>query len=84
MANETLEPVVPVPAPAAISPVGFSSTIISIILNWSDEPSFIFVLTVLKIFVDFMLLTDLLNNISLNASPSSVRIEFLITFSLVL
>ena len=33
MANETLEPVVPVPAPAAISPVGFSSTIISIILN---------------------------------------------------
>ena len=66
-----LDPLVPVPAPAEISPVGFSSTITSITFNWSDEPSLTLVCTVLKIFLDLILLIDFLNNISLYGSPSS-------------
>tara|TARA_A100001015_G_C14317842_1_gene454425 strand:+ start:295 stop:465 length:171 start_codon:yes stop_codon:yes gene_type:complete len=32
-------PLVPIPAPALISPVGFSSTLISIILKSFEEPT---------------------------------------------
>ena len=83
MEKDTAVPFVPVPAPAEISPVGFSSTIISIIFNWSSEPFLIFVSTFPNIFFPLILFIDFLNNISLKGSPSSVIIEFLITFSLV-
>ena len=39
MLKENEPPLVPTPAPALISPVGFSSTLISIIFKSFDEPS---------------------------------------------
>ena len=79
-----LDPDVPVPAPAATSPVGCSSTMISITFDWGFSPSLIFDFTLLKILVDFIALIDLLNNISLKGSPSSVYNLFLMTFSFVI
>ena len=81
--NDTCEPLVPVPAAAAISPVGCSSTIISTIFVCSEEPSFTAVSTFPNIFLLFSLFIDFLNKISLYGSPSSMIKEFLITFSLV-
>ena len=59
------EPVVPNPAPAITSPVGFSSTKIFIILRSSDDPSIISELTFLKKFKLFKLLIDFVFKISL-------------------
>ena len=59
-----LEPEVPVPAPKEISPVGFSSTTISIIFWSGEEPSFIFLLTVLNYLFAFKLFIDLNLSIS--------------------
>ena len=64
-------PLVPIPAPAEISPVGFSSTVILIIFLSRVSLSTTSVVTDLKTFVDFILLIVLLCRISLNASPSS-------------
>ena len=52
-------PFVPTPAPALISPVGFSSISISIIFKLSELPSETFDLTELKMFLDLILATDL-------------------------
>ena len=78
-------PDVPVPAPAKISPVGFSSTFILIILLFlfvSDSCNS--ASTEANIPLDLILLIDLLKSISLYASPSSTIKEFLITFSSVI
>ena len=62
---------VPIPAPALISPVGFSSTEILIILVIVFVSSVTSLETVLKKFKLFKLLIDLLTKISLKGSPSS-------------
>ena len=54
--KEVEAPEVPIPAPALICPVGFSSTVISIILSELSSVSRIFDSTFLNIFVDLMLL----------------------------
>ena len=59
MLNPTLPPLVPTPAPALISPVGFSSTLISIIFKLFEDPSLISDLTEEKIFLDLILASDL-------------------------
>ena len=60
------DPDVPVPAPANISPVAFSSTIISIILLLlSLDESLTSELTLSKIFFDLILFIDYLNKILL-------------------
>ena len=74
-------PPVPKPAPKEISPVAFSSTVISITFTFSLEPSLILYLTEEKIFLAFRLFIDLLNKISLYGSPSSTIRTFLITSS---
>jgi len=79
--NAAVVPDVPTPAPNEISPVGFSSTLISITLKLVVEPILIVGSTILKIFFDLILLIDLLNKSSLNGSPSSTIKEFLITSS---
>jgi len=76
-------PEVPTPAPKEISPVGFSSTVRVTTFRPSLEPGLIFVSTLVKIFFALILLTDLLNKISLYGSPSSTIKEFLITSSIV-
>ena len=48
------DPLVPVPAPAEISPVGCSSTDMFIILKLSEVPSVIVSLTVLNILLDLI------------------------------
>ena len=58
------EPSEPVPAPANISPVGFSSTIISIAL-FKLSVSLIWYVTDLKIFAAFTFWIDLLNYLNL-------------------
>ena len=63
--NVTDDPLVPVPAPAIISPVAVSSTLISTTLNFSVDPVFIFEFTDLKIPKDLISLTELFNKISL-------------------
>jgi len=77
-------PDVPYPAPKEISPVGFSSTVIFTTFVSAVSPSTTSEITVLKIFFDLILLIVLLCKISLKASPSSTKKEFLITFSLVM
>ena len=59
-------PDVPTPAPAVISPVGFSSTLILIILASLSLLSIISDFTSLKKLRPFILFIDLLNKISLN------------------
>ena len=59
-----VEPEVPTPAPRDISPVGCSTTLISTILRFSLEPSFISVLTSLKILNP--LLTNYVENNNIN------------------
>ena len=49
------DPPVPTPAPAIISPVGFSSTLILIILVVGVDPSITSAFTDLKIFNDLIL-----------------------------
>ena len=61
----TVAPDVPVPAPAKISPVGLSSTYISIIFLSSFSEFLIFESTDLKIRLDLILLIDLSNRYSL-------------------
>ena len=71
---DKVDPLVPYPAPAVISPVGFSSISIFIIskaLSWSL--SLIWVLTDLNIPEALSSLIDLLNKILLKGSPSSTR-----------
>ena len=51
-------PDVPIPAPAEICPVGFSSTVISIIFSRSFSVFFTSPFTSLKIFVALILLID--------------------------
>ena len=80
---EICVPLVPAPAPAEISPVGFSSTLIIIsFFNLSSESS-TSKLTLLNIFLYFKSLIELFRRISLNGSPSSISNVFLITFSCV-
>ena len=67
-----------------ISPVGLSSIIISISFKLSEEPSFIFESTDLKIPNDFILSIDLLYNRELSGSPSSTTSLLRITSSIVL
>ena len=57
--NDTVVPDVPVPAPAKISPVGFSSIDIFIILVLSSKLSIISPLTSLKKLRDLILFIDL-------------------------
>ena len=77
-------PLVPNPAPAEISPVGFSVTSILITLLSLSDPSLTSEVTSLKKPRDFKLFTDLLCKILLNVSPSSNIKLFLITSSLVM
>ena len=85
MPADIVAPDVPVPAPANISPVGISSTFMSIIFFWlSVSDVLVSTLTVLKKPRDLIELIDLSNNTSLNASPSSIIREFLNTFSSVI
>ena len=81
--NSKLPPLVPTPAPAAISPVGFSSTLISIIFKLFAEPFDTFDFTDLKMFLDFKLANDLSRFIFVKGSPSSSRISPLMTVSFV-
>ena len=74
-------PSVPTPAPAVISPVGFSSTVILIILEPETSDSITCFSTFLKKFKLFILLIDLVVKISLKGSPSSISSLFLITSS---
>ena len=69
--KDSEDPLVPVPAPAKISPVGFSSTSILIILVLSTSLDTTSGFTDLKMPRDLILLNDLLTRISLNGSPSS-------------
>ena len=65
-----VEPSVPTPADAEISPVGFSSIIISMIFLLLSTVSLIFDL-LLQRFLDFRLFIDRVWRILLNGSPSS-------------
>ena len=78
-----VEPLVPTPAERAISPVGCSSTIISIIFKFSLVPFFILPSTFLKILKLLILSIDLLYSRLLRGSPSSTINLFLITSSIV-
>ena len=59
--NEVEAPEVPIPAPAEIWPVGFSSTVILIVFSDSLSVSISWASTVLKILVDLILFIDLWN-----------------------
>ena len=74
-------PSVPTPAPALISPVGFSSTTISIIFRSLLEPSLTSCITSPKRFLDLILDIDLSILILLKGSPSSNNNSPLITAS---
>ena len=52
--NAAVVPDVPTPAPNEISPVGFSSTLISIIFKLLVEPALTVGSTILKIFFDLI------------------------------
>ena len=82
--NSKLPPLVPTPAPAAISPVGFSSILISIIFKLFAEPLDTSDFTDLKMFLDFKLANDLSKLIFVKGSPSSNRISALMTVSFVI
>ena len=79
--NSNDPPWVPTPAPALISPVGFSSTSISIIFWSNSDPSVIFVLTSPNIFLALSLAIDCWSFKLLNGSPSSSKSWALITDS---
>ena len=83
-AKPIVPPSEPTPAPRLISPVGFSSTLISIILVEGLDPSFNSVLTDLKIFKDLILFKLLACNNSLYGSPSSISNSLLTTLSSVI
>ena len=74
MPNDKLEPEVPVPTPAKISPVAFSITVTFIIFELNLVPSKTSDLTSSKKFNDLILFIDLEYKISLNGSPSSISI----------
>ena len=57
--NAIAPPEVPIPAPALISPVGLSSTSISMIFRLFSLPSDTLKFTSLKIFLDFICAIDL-------------------------
>ena len=65
-------PDVPTPAPAVISPVAFSSTVMFITFESNVFPSIISEFTSLKKFKFLRLFIDLLARISLKGSPSSI------------
>ena len=69
-----MAPFVPVPAPANISPVGFSAIDISIVFDLSSLSILILDVTSLKKFNPLILFIDLDKRISLNGSPSSTKI----------
>ncbi len=81
--NIKLVPSVPIPAPAIISPVAFSSTDIFITLRSSEEPGDNSYSTLPKIFLDFISFMDLLTRRVLKGSPSSTISALLITESFV-
>ena len=81
--NANDPPLVPKPAPALISPVGFSSSIF-ITFKLSLLPSFISYLTSENIFLDLILDIDFSKLILVRGSPSSRISSPLITFSLVI
>ena len=81
---QKLPPLVPTPAPALISPVGCSSTSISMIFKSFADPGIIFELTVLKIFLDLRFAIDFSKLRFVNGSPSSNNSSLLITLSLVI
>ena len=58
-----VEPLVPVPAPAKISPVGCSSTFIFIFLNLFEDPCSTDLVTDLNILFDLISFTDLFTKI---------------------
>ena len=64
-------PLVPIPAPALISPVGCSSTSISMIFKFFLDPSIIFDFTSANILLDLILEIDFFRFKSVNGSPSS-------------
>ena len=68
MPNEVEAPEVPIPAPAEIWPVGFSSTVISIVFSNSLSVSTSWASTVLNILVDLILFIDFWNKILLKGS----------------
>ena len=76
-------PDVPTPAPALISPVGLSSTSISIIFKFFSSLSVILYLTSLKIFLALIFDIDFSKFIIVKGSPSSTISSLLITSSLV-
>ena len=76
-------PLVPTPAPALISPVGCSFTVIFIILEFLDDPGKTSLFTSENIFLDFKLAIDLLSFKRLKGSPSSRSNEDLTTDSFV-
>ena len=82
--KEKFPPVVPIPAPALISPVDFSVTLISTTFKSLLLPSETFFLTSLKISLAFSSATDFSNFNSLKGSPSSNKSSALITPSSVI
>ena len=66
--NKNAVPSVPTPAPAAISPVAFSSTAISKTFKSGEDPSVIFLSTFAKIPLAFSLLMDLFTSKTLYGS----------------
>ena len=81
--NANVPPFVPTPAPALISPVGFSSIYISIILRSFFEPWITSLFTDLNISLDLSFDIDLSRFRFVNGSPSSNNNSLLITLSLV-
>ena len=77
-------PVVPIPAPAEISPVGRSSTLMSICFKLLLEPSVTSYFTALNMFRDFIFAIDFSKFNLENGSPSSKINSPLITSSLVI
>ena len=82
--NANVLPSDPTPAPAEISPVGFSSRLILIIFWFFKVPLTTSSLTLLKKFSDLILLILRLWSNSLKPSPSSIIKLFLITDSSVI
>ena len=76
-------PLVPTPAPALISPVGFSSTFMFKIFKSAELPSVTSAFTSVKIFLDLIFAIVLSNLIFEKGSPSSIKNSPLITSSFV-
>ena len=83
MLKAKVPPLVPTPAPALISPVGFSSIKISIIFKFFLDPETTSDFTDLNIFLDFNFAIDLSKIKFVKGSPSSNKSSLLITLSLV-